>query len=256
MSVLSYLTDLEKELRLSSTEKASIETSKNNLMQKLQLYFGASVIDTLVFGSYKRNTNLPRKVDGDSDVDILVVFVDNGTKPQAYINRLKKFAEDSYLRSEIYQSSPSVVLELNHIKFELTPALTVPYSAQYRIPDSSNSYADWLYTDPYEIDKRNKGDNYRQNTRLIKYWNILGDKYFKSYGLEKHVVDYTFYSSNNLKEQIFSYLKNFSTSFNYSKKANDYITRTHEIIRNVEQYENDSMPYTAETEIKKLFKEL
>ena len=76
MSVLSYLENLEKTLRLGQLEKNSIETSISTLKSRLNYWFGDSIDEVLVFGSYKRNTNLCRKADNDSDVDIMIVFRD------------------------------------------------------------------------------------------------------------------------------------------------------------------------------------
>ena len=123
MSVNSYLQDLGSSLVLNSNEKSSITTSIDTLKSRLTSYFGDNVLDKIIFGSYTRETILPRKVDENSDIDLMVVFenLDN-YKPQSFLNRLKSFAETKYKTSEIYQSSPTVVLELNHIKFELVPA--------------------------------------------------------------------------------------------------------------------------------------
>lgn len=147
MSVNSYLTDLASALVLSSTEKDHISTSVETIKTRLSLYFSTEVEEKKVFGSYVRGTILPRKADDKSDVDIMVVFKNpDGYKPQTFLNRLLKFAEKYYSSSEIYQSSPTIVLELNHIKFELTPAY-VQYGMYY-IPNgqSNNIFATLQFT--------------------------------------------------------------------------------------------------------------
>ena len=134
MSVNSYLFDLGSSLVLSDTEKDKIVTSINAIKANLDRYFGSSVVEKKVYGSYVRSTILPRKADENSDIDLMVVFNNSeGYKPQAFLNRLKNFAETYYSRSEIYQSNPTVVLELSHIKFELTPAY-LEYGSHYYIP--------------------------------------------------------------------------------------------------------------------------
>ena len=86
------------------------------------------------FGSYTRVTILQRKADEESDVDYMVVFDNsNNYTPQTFLDRLKRFAETKYSTSEIYQSSPTIVLELNNIKFELVPAYK--NLATYYIPE-------------------------------------------------------------------------------------------------------------------------
>ena len=152
MSALSYLTSLEKTLRLSDNEKSSINTSIDTLKTRLKSYFSNQISEVLVFGSYKRHTNLTRKADNSSDVDIMVVFTDDSCKPQTYLNKLKAYVDYGYSTSEIYQSNPCIVLELNHIKFELTQALLY-YGTTYKIPDKASSYQDWLATQPFELDE-------------------------------------------------------------------------------------------------------
>ena len=108
MSVNTYLQSLASSLVLSTSEKDSITTSVNTIKSRLDGYF-SDVVEKKVFGSYFRETILPRKVDEKSDVDIMVVFNNPyGYKPQSFLERLKKFAEYYYSSSEIHQSSIGV----------------------------------------------------------------------------------------------------------------------------------------------------
>lgn len=124
MSINSYLEELSSKLVIKEEEKTKISISVSSIKTKLKKYFGSEIIDIVVFGSYTRGTILPRKADEESDIDVMVVFEFNSKqyKPQTYLNWLKQFAIEYYSRSEIYQDSPTIVLELNHIKFELVPA--------------------------------------------------------------------------------------------------------------------------------------
>lgn len=125
MSVLTYLTNTASNAELSSTEQSSISTSITTLQTRMALHFDSGVIKQhFRFGSSTRGTILPRSLDEKSDIDYLVVFNENNATPQTYLNRLKSFVEKRYGSSEIYQSSPTIVLELNHIKFDLVPATT------------------------------------------------------------------------------------------------------------------------------------
>lgn len=120
MSVNSYLESLASQLVLSTSEKDHISNSISTIKSRLDTYFGSNITEKKLFGSYVRGTILPRKADSGSDIDLMVVFKNEDCyKPQSFLNRLKNFAEHYYSTSEIYQSSPTVVLELNHIKFEL-----------------------------------------------------------------------------------------------------------------------------------------
>ena len=119
MSVNSYLENLGSSLILSDSEKESISKSINYLERNLKEYFGSAVLEHFQFGSSTRGTILPRKYDNESDIDYMIVFDNaNNYSPQTFLTRLKNFAEAYYSRSEIYQDSPTIVLELNHIKYK------------------------------------------------------------------------------------------------------------------------------------------
>src|SRR3954452_18575203 len=133
MSVNSYLTSRASAAVLSDLEKSSINTSISTLQTRLKDYFGSAVSKHFQFGSSTRGTILPRSMDEHSDIDYMVVFAEGGSKPQTYMDRLKRFAENKYSTSDIAQSSPTVVLSLNHIKFESVPALAL-FGNSYQIP--------------------------------------------------------------------------------------------------------------------------
>ncbi|WP_291739697.1 hypothetical protein [Clostridium sp.] len=174
MSVNSYLQYLGSDLVLSSNEKSGITTSINSIKDRLMSYFGEEIIEKIVFGFYTRETILPRKAYENSDIDLMVIFKNsNNYKPQSFLNRLKNFVETKYSRSEVYQSNPTIVLELNHIKFELVPAY-VSYG-MYCIPQNSS---ECMYTNPNSFNEKliecNKNNSYKIKTVvcLLKHWNI------------------------------------------------------------------------------------
>lgn len=253
MSVNTYLQGLASELVLSSTEKDSISTSLSTIKTRLGIYFD-DVTEKKVFGSYVRETILPRKADSNSDIDLMVVFKNpNSYKPQCFLNRLKGFAEHYYSRSEIYQSSPTIVLELNHIKFELVPAY-VSYGLYYIPKDSSN----WQYTDPdgfySDLQECNKNNSYRIKPviRLMKHWNI--EKNYRdmaSFLLEKEIAEgmkYAYISCTSYTDYLKKAFETIKYSTNYSRvyTALDHISKAL-------SYEESNMPYTAQEEIKKVF---
>ena len=113
MSVNSYLQSLGSAIVVYVSEKTSISTSVGAIITRLIVYFGSDVKERKLYGSYVRETILPRKVDEESDVDLMVVFDNpNRYQPQTFLNKLKSFAEFYYKSSEIHQSSPTIVLEL------------------------------------------------------------------------------------------------------------------------------------------------
>ena len=258
MSVLSYLENLARNAILSTDEKSSIETSINTLQMRLKNYFGDEVKEHFKFGSSTRGTILPRKMDNASDIDYMVVFYDDSYKPQTYLNRLKNFVEYYYSRSEIYQDNPAIVLKLNHIKFELVPALNTYISEQYKIPDKANSYTEWIYTNPKEFNNKLTQKNQNNDCfikpmiRLVKYWNADRGHLFYSYLKEKDIVDKYYYNCSNIKDYFFNYMLSMPDSGYKYQKTTDEVKRAKKIINQVKEYENKGYTVTAESEIKKL----
>ncbi|MBF0098411.1 MAG: hypothetical protein HQM04_15285, partial [Magnetococcales bacterium] len=125
MSVLSYLEGRASQAVLQQTEKDSIERSIKTLRARLDSNLGEKISEQIQFGSSTRGTILPRRMDSESDIDYMVRFNDSQYTPQTYLNWLKRFALSSYSKSEVLQSNPVIVLELNHIKFELVPAVLI-----------------------------------------------------------------------------------------------------------------------------------
>ena len=257
MSVNTYLQDLASDLVLSSSEKANITISLGNIKRKLETYFGGEVLEKKVFGSYERGTILPRSVDDDSDVDLMVVFKNsNGYKPQTFLAKLKNFVEFYYSRSEIYQSSPSIVLELQHIKFELTPAYSL--YGNYYIP---NGQSDWISTDPDGFSdilvdcNKNNGNKIKPIIRILKHWNIQKNaKDIASFELERTIAKnlrYEYYTSTTYVEYAKAAFETIKSQTDYSK-VNNAINHINKAVL----LEKQGMIYPALEEIKKSFPEI
>jgi hypothetical protein len=241
MSILSYLTELSSRLVLSENEKASINTSIATLQQRLAGWqhigsFGAQYI----FGSYAMDTILPRRFDNDSDVDYMIVFEDeNRIKPQTYLNWLKDFCESKYKRSEIYQSYPTIALELNHIRFELVPAIA-PYGVNQflQIPAPRENFVRWINTDPNKLNNQiiesNRRNYYlvKPTIRLVKYWNALNGKHIPSYYIENTLSSLAYPYCRNLEDMFFAaarYLPDFIGWDNGKKYTNQFKEKAAEI---------------------------
>lgn len=257
MSVNTHLTGLASALVLSDAEKTGIATSISTLSGRLDSYFGKGITSHFQFGSYPRGTILPRKADNNSDIDYMVVFdtSDGQKKPQTYLDRLKKFAETRYATSEIFQSSPTIVLSLNHIKFELVPAI---YNYGYQIPSPASSWADWMPTDPEAANKALQDKNTAENSkikplvRLVKYWNALKGYPFTSFSLEQHIISRYFYSCSSLSDYFYSFWSGFDCPYAASQTTKDKVTAAKKYAQNAKDYETAGYATTAETEIKKI----
>ncbi len=257
MSVLSFLTDTASSAVLSTTEQLSITTSISTLQTRLGQHFSSGVINQhFRFGSSTRGTILPRSMDKHSDIDYMIVFNDNSATPQTYLNRLRTFVEKRYSTSEINQSSPTIVLELNHIKFDLVPAIK-NWLGDLQIPNGSGG---WMTTNPNEFNETLEAKNKEHKSlikptiRLFKYWNATAGFPFQSFEMEKWVCGLSFWWLSNQKDYFFAVIDNLGTSSSYSQWVNNEITRAKKIVGTVRQYEKDDMPATAEAELKKLFR--
>lgn len=257
MSINSYLDSLASDLVLSSSEDDKIEGSVSTLKTRLTLYFGSEVTEKKVFGSYDRGTILPRKADDDSDVDLMVVFKNpNNYLPQSFLNRLKTFAEKYYSRSEIYQSFPTIVLELNHIKFELVPAYN-SYGTYY-IPDGPSR---WIWTDPDttkdKVVESNRSNSYKLKPvlRLMKHWNVNKNRRsMKAYKLEEVIADELKYAYITCSTKV-DYVKRAFEAIRY-QTATDRVRTALDHISKALDYEKQGYNALALSEIKDVFPEV
>lgn len=253
MSVITYLEKRASNAVLSEIEKISINRSIDTIKSRLNSYFGTELREHFRFGSSTRGTILPRSMDGKSDIDYMIVFKDDGYTPQTYLDRIKRFADFYYASSEIKQSSPSIVLQLDHIRFDLVPALSNWYPG-YRIPNGASA---WRDTNPNDFnaqltDKNNAELSMIKPTiRLVKFWNAQGGFIYDSYWFEKYIVELWFFGCGNQKDYLFKVIDSLNSYTDVQWKKEE-IERAKKIIAQVRAYESGGMPYAAENAVKKL----
>lgn len=191
-------------IKHGSAERTKINNSVRAIIQKLEDYFSDEIDKAILFGSYQRDTILPRVFDSNSDIDILVLFNTEDfdkLKPESYRVQLKKFAEYSYRNSFVAKDHPSIVLELNHIKFDLVPAI-FDVGWIYDSIEIPNKNGGWLETEPKKFSEELIRRNTKFNSivkpiiRLIKYWNASQGYPFYSFDLEKQIADMNFNNDN------------------------------------------------------------
>jgi predicted nucleotidyltransferase len=213
----------------SSSEAVKINTSVTRLKSLLKSHFGSEITLVEEFGSYKRDTILPRDYDENSDVDLMIIFnhASLSVNPSTYRKYLLAFANKYYKFSEVYKSQPTVVLELGHIKYDLVPAYQEDSffnGMQTYIPESDTS---WMITDPHGFNKnlaeKNKGNNnhIRPIIRLLKAWNAKSGYPMESYSLEQEIVGQSYWGITTLEEYFFDSISGLSTfrSGSYTSKS-------------------------------------
>lgn len=258
MSVITYLDKRVSDAVLSSGEQSSINTSISTLKSRLTTYFGSGLSDQFRFGSSTRGTILPRAMDEHSDIDYMVVFAEGGYSPQTYLDRLKRFAENNYSTSDIKQSSPTIVLLLNHIRFDLVPALKEQYASGYQIPNGGSS---WQSTNPNDFNASLVAKNNAEFSkikpaiRLLKYWNAQNGYVYDSFSLERWVITLSFPTALNLRDYLFTIFDNLTLNYDQAQWRKDKLARAKAIVAEVRRMEREDMPYSAEAEIKRLIPE-
>lgn len=212
MSINTYLTNLQSELYVNGDERDRIRKSIDTISSRLDMYFGRNkkcehtIVKKEIFGSYNRDTMLSRKYDEKSDVDYMIIFEDaEQYNPQTCLNWLKGFAEYWYSTSIVKQSLPTIVIELENIRFELVTAYENWNGSKYIALDSSN----WQYTNPKELSYKmltvnnNTSYEFKRAIRIIKYWNIKKNyRKYKSFELENFLTDKFQYIYFNCKSKL------------------------------------------------------
>ena len=178
-------------------ERKRIQISIDNLTSCIYRRLSRQVEEVFPFGSWTRNTILPRKYDENSDIDLMVVFKGDNPSGQAesYKSVLREVVDEAYPRSYVRKDAPAVKLELDFIKYDLVPAIKVGWTNQYYIP-STNPYSEWMATIPKELDpqlsqmnRQHAGNLVRKVIRLCKYWNKSGNRTnLSSYELESLIL--------------------------------------------------------------------
>lgn len=205
-------------IKYSGEERRKIDKSVDNIINKLDEYFDDEIDDPILFGSYTRDTILPRRFDPNSDIDILIQFNTHDydkLKPESYRSQLKRFAEDNYPYSIVVKDHPSIVLELNHIKFDLVPAI-FDKGFFYDSIEIPNKNGGWMETEPDKFNDELTKANTRYNSivkpviRLIKYWNASHGYPYFSFELETAIADMDF-SNDNLESGFLYAIKKLST---------------------------------------------
>ena len=208
MSCNSYLNTINSQiLAKNSEDEDNINNSIDYLGRHLRAWEGFDEVDDYFpFGSYVKNTCLPRCIDNSADVDYIVVFNSNKLTPQTYLNKVSRFIEAKYPRSQRYQSHPTIVLDMNNIKFEVMPAIHLwGYGNNYyNIPAPQTGAVVWTTTQPLELQRRlDAADELydgmlRPVIRLIKYWNVRNGKILTSFRIEEYVISQAYLGCNNL----------------------------------------------------------
>lgn len=263
-SVNGFLTKLSVKAMLKSKRlpKINIDKSIASVKTRLNLYHRAEITEQFVFGSYRRKTILPRFMDAKADVDYMVVFSNTSFQPQTYLDHLRRFVDKNYPKTLIKQDHPAIRLDLNHIRFELVPAIRK--KNKLWIPAKSTAHANWIATDPNDfiihLTKKNQQhkNHIRPLVRLVKYWNASNGYPYESFELEKAIVECDYsggffsHSPKNLRDYFYHFMKNLDDN-NDAQWKNDVVNKAHQILKDCKWHEeNNDDPRTAISELQRI----
>lgn len=216
----------------NETERENIKGSLGQLEKVLKDRLGNNVKEFIRFGSFTRNTILPRKYDPNSDVDLMVVFnTSEGKKtPGTYRKNLLDVVSAAYPNSISKKDFPVIKLELTNIMFDIVPAYCEEYWGKtYYIPGSNDN---WQGTTPNDINKdlSDKNQSYGNNIvrniiRLCKHWNAGVGYAYDSYGMEKWILERFFFTGDNLYDKFLSVLQDMAGTRPGVRQALDYINQ-------------------------------
>lgn len=239
-------------LARTAVERARITKSLDFLETSLRKHFDNRIDEVLKFGSYTRNTILPRKYDTRSDVDLMVVFnTDNGVyNPETYRKWLSDFLKIRYPNSLSKKDLPSVKLELNHIMFDLVPSYVSSgffTEHSHYIPKSDTT---WMKTVPNDLNQdlqslnQRIGNNSLRNAiRLCKHFNARANYPFSSYEFEKKILSYCDWNSFNNENT-------FQLFFMIMNSLAGNIPEVKLALKHIKKYDGDF--FTEKDEVKQL----
>jgi predicted nucleotidyltransferase len=231
-SKLQNFSQQELVLSHNDTERNKILASLSQLEKVLKDKLQGNISEFLRFGSFTRNTILPRKFDPLSDIDLMVIFNSAyGIKTAAtYRKYLLDVVSIAYPYSVSKKDFPVVKLELNHIMFDIVPAYTTEdwfNGKKYFIPDNYNG---WRSTIPNDLntDLANKnqtvGNNIIRNiVRLCKHWNAGANYPFESYLMEKEILNITFWGGDDTYSGFLKVMNSIAGNRAGVRQALDYI---------------------------------
>lgn len=192
----------------NETERDRIKASIGQLEKVLKNKLGSNISEFIRFGSFTRNTILPRKYDPYSDVDLMVVFNTSASKhtPGTYRRWIFDVVSVAYPNSVSKKDFPAIKLELNHIMFDIVPAYSDDFIWKtYYIPGSGDT---WRSTIPNDINESlssintQYGNNVIRNTiRLCKHWNAFAGYPLESYLMEKSIINLSYWGNEDTYER-------------------------------------------------------
>jgi predicted nucleotidyltransferase len=143
--------------------KASHKHLRESILQPLDY-----VSNTFLTGSYKKKT----LINPANDIDVFVVlrgYTQNDIKPNTILDKLKKDLNITYPKTPVKQDKPCIVIDFNHVTFELTPAIEIENhwgENTFYIPEMSKNNTWQSVENPRVLESNLTEANKRLNQKL------------------------------------------------------------------------------------------
>lgn len=258
MTVDEYLAKLASRLKLGAESRRQYEASLNYLTSMLWAQFQEELEYVQVIGSFDRGTMLNTTVNSDPDVDVLIVFKENKFQPQTYLSKFQRFAEKYYSNSEVFQSHPTIAIEMHHVKFELIPSYLERgvFSNTLKIPAPRSTELKWKESDPSGFKSELKSKNRKNNEMisplilLLKYWNLINGGLFSSYFFEEFcVLNRSYLDCTTISQYFYEIINDLNNSrSNYDEERSQIVAQLFERRRRLMVLEKNNMHDYVETE--------
>jgi predicted nucleotidyltransferase len=212
--------NFRKKIELTDNQRDKIKTSHKHLREKI-LQPLDYISHTFLTGSYKKKT----LINPANDIDVFVVL--NGYSkyditPNAILNKLKKDLKIRYPNTTIKQDKPCIVIDFNHVTFELTPAIEVNNFYEHNsfyIPEMSKNNTWQLVDNPRILEELLTTSNQNLKNRLnplikmMKKSKINNNIKTPSFEMEKMAID-SLYSINGFRDGVQKLLRTYGWTHN------------------------------------------
>lgn len=202
---------------------------------------------SFVFGSFDRDTILPRSIDKHSDIDLMVVFnhTDFERTPETYRGWLhdfaKKYYQDRY-GSSVSKTHPTVTIRLNNIHYDLVPAKEeTSFWSSAKTLYIPKMGSEWRSTNPNDVKAALTNANTRYKgivrpiIRLMKAWNSSNGYPYDSYDLERALTGMNF-NGDNHERGLFYAIEQLPLNSNDSSNIKSKVASLKTNIANVKYY--------------------
>lgn len=216
--------NFRKKIELTDNQRDKIKTShkhlRENILQPLDY-----ISHTFLTGSYKKKT----LINPANDIDVFVVL--NGYSkyditPNAILNKLKKDLKIRYPNTTIKQDKPCIVIEFNHVVFELTPAIEIESWNEHNsfyIPEMSKNNTWQKVENPRilenSLSQKNQNLSQKLNPliKMMKKCKVKNNLKTPSFEMEKMAID-SLYSINGFRDGVQKLLR----VYEWTNKTHDY----------------------------------